>query len=62
MKIEQERVMTAIVGSYPKGENIIDKEGRALPDDCGLIGDVNHSFLREARLPLRGTSGQGGAV
>ena len=36
MKIEQERVMTAIVGSYPKRENIIEKEGRALLDDCGL--------------------------
>ncbi len=36
MKIEQDRVMTAMVGSYPKGKNIFPKEGRVLLDDCGL--------------------------
>jgi 5-methyltetrahydropteroyltriglutamate--homocysteine methyltransferase len=48
MKLEQDRVMTAIVGSYPKGESIFSKEGRALLDDCGQsFYDIEKSVGKE---------------
>jgi 5-methyltetrahydropteroyltriglutamate--homocysteine methyltransferase len=48
MNVKQGKIMTAIVGSYPKAEDIFFKEGRALLDDCGLsFYDLERKFGKE---------------
>lgn len=53
MKINQDKILTAIVGSYPKPKNIWPKSGRELLDDLGMCFYPKEKFkLKAFRVKL----------